>query len=423
MKIQTLRDAEKALQPYIPMVSQLTGKDTTLDRIGPLMSMLGNPHHRLRTIHVAGTSGKTSTCYYIAALLESTGKRVGLTVSPHVDSISERIQINTTPISETDFCSYLSEFLPLVEQSPVAPSYFELLYAFAIWVLDRERVDYLVVETGVGGLFDATNIAQNADKVCVITDIGYDHQSILGHTLSEIASQKAGILHAGNQAFMYEQSPEVMKAVHERAAAVGAIVHTIREADTAPQLPLPEQMPAFQKRNWLLAHRAFRYVAQRDSLPVDNTQAISATQSLQIPGRMEVTHIGGKTLIMDGAHNQQKMAAFVNSFRQRHPGQKATVMAAFKTGKDYEAALSILAPITNTLIATSFNTSQDLPAVATDPALVASHAASAGITTVIIEPDHTAAYDKLLRSHDHICIVTGSFYLLGQLRNERTSQY
>src|SRR5579884_2662316 len=114
--IQTIKDAEKALLPYVPLVSQLTGKDTTLERIKPLMAIVGHPEEKLRVIHIAGTSGKTSTAYYMASLLQTSGVKVGLTVSPHVDSITERVQINGQPLSEKVFCQELTQFLQFVQQ-------------------------------------------------------------------------------------------------------------------------------------------------------------------------------------------------------------------------------------------------------------------------------------------------------------------
>ncbi len=198
MNIRSIQEAEAALLPYVPLVAELTGKDTTLDRIVPLMKLLGDPQDKLKIIHLAGTSGKTSTAYYMSALLQATGKKVGLTVSPHIDTIAERVQIDGLPLPETEFCRELGIFLDIVEFAEAPPSYFELLYAFALWVFERQQVDYAVVETGMGGLYDATNVASRPDKVCVITDIGFDHTHILGKTLPEIAAQKVGIVHDHN---------------------------------------------------------------------------------------------------------------------------------------------------------------------------------------------------------------------------------
>src|SRR5665213_201515 len=115
MSIDNFKDAEDALRPYIPLVKELPGKDTVLDRITPLMAVLGNPENKVKTIHIAGTSGKTSTAYYISALLSRAGVNVGLTVSPHIYKISERTQVNGQPLDELTFCNKLAEFLDIVE--------------------------------------------------------------------------------------------------------------------------------------------------------------------------------------------------------------------------------------------------------------------------------------------------------------------
>ena len=120
--ITNFSDVEQALKPYIPLVKKLTGKDTVLDRIVPLMDFLGHPEDKIKAIHIAGTSGKTSTAHYISSLLTEAGLKVGLTISPHIDKVSERVQINNKPLSERLFCSLLSEFLDLLDQSKIKPS-------------------------------------------------------------------------------------------------------------------------------------------------------------------------------------------------------------------------------------------------------------------------------------------------------------
>ena len=205
MNIVNIDQAIAELQKYVPAVARYSGDDMTLDRMWPLLSAVGNPHKKLKTIHIAGTSGKTSTSYYIAALLKASGQRTGMTVSPHVDSITERLQIDGSPVSDDLFCSYLSEFLDLITDVDPQPSYFELMIAFVLWVFARENLDYVVLETGMGGLFDGTNVVTRSDKICVITDIGLDHTQILGNNVEQIAAQKAGIIHKGNHVFTYKQ--------------------------------------------------------------------------------------------------------------------------------------------------------------------------------------------------------------------------
>lgn len=419
MKIRNLEEANAALLPYVPLVAQLTGKDTTLDRIWPLMAALGNPQQKVPIVHIAGTSGKTSTAYFMAALLGATGKRVGLTVSPHVDSVTERVQIGGTPISDEQFCDYLGKYLELVEATNIRPSYFELLYAFSFWVFEREGVEYAVVETGMGGLHDATNVADAPNKLCIITDIGYDHMHLLGSTLPEIAAQKAGIIHPGNTAFKYRQTPEIDDVFQRWAKEQEAEMRWVDEAAERQKTSrLADDMALFQQRNWLLAHTAFDWLRQRDGLPSLDEAQLAQTQQVQVPGRMDIRHDSGKTIVMDGAHNGQKMQTFLASFRQRFPGERPAVLLALKEGKESAEVSRLLATITDDAIVTTFETSQDLPARAIDPQLLTAELQKAGVGHVEVIPDLSAAYAALLGRPNPVCIVTGSFYLLSQLREK-----
>jgi dihydrofolate synthase / folylpolyglutamate synthase len=400
------------LLEYVPLVKQLSGKDTVLDRIVPLMERAGNPQDRLKVVHIAGTSGKTSTAYFMAALLKASGSSVGLTVSPHVDTITERVQLNGLPISDALFCAELTAFLEIVEQVEQKPSYFELLYAFSLWVFERSGVDYAVIETGMGGLFDATNVVRRADKVCIITDIGYDHIHILGDTLAQIAGQKIGIAHTGNNVFTYQQQPEVMGVYRDWIARQQAVLHTI---DPTPS-DTPAGLPDYQYRNWYLACKTYEFLAGRDALPDLTPTAVAQTQHTNVPARMDTKTIQNKTVIMDGAHNEQKIQAFTESYKRLYPDTKPVILVAFKSGKDYRATISTLAGITNEIIVSTFNTTQDLPAVAATPKDIADDFRHAGVDTVHEIPDPHEAFQYLLTTEGAIKIVTGSFYLISQIR-------
>jgi dihydrofolate synthase/folylpolyglutamate synthase len=372
------------------------------------MELLGNPHDRLKVIHIAGTSGKTSTAYYLAALLTVSGMKVGLTVSPHVDSVRERVQINGLPLSEAEFCMELGAFLEIVKQAGQQPTYFELLYAFALWVFDRQKVDYAVVETGMGGTHDATNVARREDKLCVITDIGLDHTHLLGETVAQIAEQKAGIIHAGNHVIMYEQSPEVMDVINKRVDNHEASIQVIEQPTKKETL--------YQYRNWYLAERAYKYLCSRDELTNLTKQVLEETQQIQVPARMEVIQKESKTIVMDGAHNAQKMTAFVESFQAQYPTRKAVVLMALKEGKEYEELVNIMAPIAAKVITTTFETTQDLPVVSMDPAVIAQAFEQTGVPSQNV-PNQHQALQTLVEAPEQIAIITGSFYLLSQIRN------
>lgn len=418
MTIRNIQEANLALQHYVPLVAQLTGKDTTLARIQPLMKLLGNPQDKLRVIHIAGTSGKTSTAYYLSALLSATGKKIGLTVSPHVDSVAERIQINGKPLSEQVFCQELAEFLTIIQKAPEPPSYFELLYAFSCWVFARQDVDYAVIETGMGGLHDATNVAARPDKVCVITDIGLDHTHILGKTLKDIATQKIGIVHENNQVFTFAQSPEVMAVFEGWANRHHAVLHSTTQDAKRQASGLDfSGIPNYQARNWLLAHWVHEYLVIRDNLQSLTSKVLLQTLTIKIPARMEILRVKGKTVIMDGAHNKQKMSALVDAFRELYPGVKPAIVISLKHDKDYKDVAALLCTLAARVIITSFDSSQDLPVKPMDPELLAKAFDGRVPTKVIADP--VAATRALLDSPEPIGLITGSFYLLSQIRNNK----
>src|SRR5581483_7745687 len=160
----------------------------TLDTINAVMELVGNPQDKVKVLHVAGTSGKTSTAYYLASLLKANGASVGLCVSPHLIEVNERVQIDLKPLPERDFCDGLGQFWDLATSTGLKPSYFEMLVAFPYWEFARRGLDYVVMEVGVGGLLDGTNVVHSENKVCIITDIGLDHTKLLGDTIPEIAA-------------------------------------------------------------------------------------------------------------------------------------------------------------------------------------------------------------------------------------------
>jgi dihydrofolate synthase/folylpolyglutamate synthase len=415
--IRTIEDANTALRPYVPLVSQLTGKQTTLRRIQPLMKLLGNPQDKLRVIHIAGTSGKTSTAYFLSALLTASGKTVGLTVSPHVDSVTERVQINNKPLADAAFCEELSEFLVILKKAPEPPSYFELLYAFSLWVFVRHNVDYAVVETGMGGLFDATNVVSRPDKVCVITDIGLDHTHILGTTLPEIAAQKIGIVHDHNEVFTYKQSDDVMAVFNDWVAKHHAhlTITTYSAEQQASKLDF-SGVPHYQERNWLLAYKVYCYLLEQDNLTSLTSQALLRSLRIRIPARMDTRTLHGKKIIMDGAHNAQKMTAFLDSFQALYPRKKPVVVIALKHDKDYQGVADLVSAIAARVIVTTFSASQDLPVEAMDPQVLAK--AFDKNVPVVVVADPLAATRAMLSSAEPIGIITGSFYLLSEIRNK-----
>ena len=387
----------------------------TLDRMTDLMAKLGNPQNDYKVIHIAGTSGKTSTAYYAAAMLTQTGMKVGLTVSPHVDEINERVQINMLPMPETEFCSELSQFLNIVEETKVKPSYFELLIAFMFWEFKRQNVDYAVIEVGLGGLLDGTNVIDRSDKVCVITDIGLDHTKILGDKLADIATQKAGIILPGNEFFCSKQTPEVMDIFRKVAEQKKA---KLNELGSLKKPDLINDLPGFQKRNWSLAFETVEYIINRDELVQLDDEKLEKTTQTYIPARMEIIDYENKKLIIDGSHNQQKLHALISAIKQLFPGTDVAVMVGLLEEKDDQLHLALqeIADLSDNIIATSFSADQDVPKLPMEPSRMADLLKTIGVSKVIAIDDPKKAFLTLTKYPEPVILVTGSFYLLNEVR-------
>lgn len=406
--ITTFSDAERELNQFVPTGPQTT--NYTLDTIKQLMSFIGNPQDQLRVIHVAGTSGKTSTAYYIAGLLNAVGYTTGLTVSPHITHINERTQIDMQPLPQDEYCHDMAEFLELVDTSGLQPSHFELLVAFSYWVFASHKVDIAVVEVGLGGLLDGTNVVSRADKVCVITDIGFDHEQILGDTLAKIAAQKAGIIQPKNDVFMYEQSAEVMDVVRQTVETKQAHLRVVAPT-TIGHI---EDIPSFQQRNFTLASSVVTFVLERDGHVQATDEQILSAAHTHIPGRMEIIRYKDKLLILDGAHNKQKISALVSAVKQQFPNADMTLLVSFGQNKQasVDASLKSLRQLGSSIIITKFNKGQDEARSGMEPSDLLIRAEHAGFTAITVEEDVPAALELLVKAKSDVGLVVGSLYLI-----------
>ncbi len=414
MQIKSFKEANKILRGYIPAGHSMRGA-YTLERMQKLMEELGNPQENYKTIHIAGTSGKTSTAYYISAFLKAAGKKAGLTISPHIDEINERVQLNLSPMAEADFCRELGKFISIVNKLSVKPTYFELMVAFAYWEFAEAKVDYAVVEVGLGGLLDGTNVVKRPDKICVITDIGLDHTEVLGKTLTAITAQKAGIIHPHNPVMMYQQSDEIMEIVREVADQQQSELHEIIKPVPSE---LPKNLPLFQRRNWYLGSKVYGLVAWRDKLPALTAEQLKTTAKTYVPARMEIVESKDKTIIMDGAHNAQKMKALISSFKDKFPGVKTATMLSMTEHRKFplEAALKQVLSISDHLIITTFYLEQEVHKEPLNPLRLAEICARLGFTDIEIIEDPEEAFRALMKRPEKHLLITGSFYLLNHIR-------
>jgi dihydrofolate synthase/folylpolyglutamate synthase len=411
MQITDFAEAQAALRRFY-------GKPSgpyTLEVMRTLLAHVGNPQDTLRVVHIAGTSGKTSTSYFAASLLKTAGLKVGLTVSPHVDEINERVQIDLLPLPEAVFCRELGEFLELVASCEAQPSYFEVMVAFAYWEFARQKVDYAVVEVGMGGLLDGTNVIDRADKLCIITDIGLDHTEILGSTIGEIATQKAGIIQTNNEIYMYDQGAEVMDAVVARQHEVGgATLHLVPQMSPTTIVGLP----LFQERNFCLAEAAIQHLLKRDGHTVLGDVQLQQAAEVYIPARMERLQRGDKTIIVDGSHNAQKLQTLFDSIDHEFPDVPRAALVGFVDGDTFrlQQSLATLQANVKHIITTSFYSEKDYPKHSVTPEVVLEAAHKLGWNDVDVESEPADALRKLLARPEPLLIVTGSFYLLNHIR-------
>lgn len=404
-----------------------------LKRTEWLLAQLDHPEHRYPILHIAGTNGKGSTAACIAAILQAAGLRVGLYTTPHLHTFRERIQIDGRPIPEEQFAALTGELVPLNRRlAGVRPDWgeataFEFSTVLAFLGFARVGVQVAVIEVGLGGRLDATNVV--LPEVSVITPVSLDHTHILGDTLTGIAAEKGGIIKSGRPVICGPQPPEALTML-ERLAADRASPFFVAGRDwrfsgTPEGFDLLGPWGHYrdlrlsligphQVENAATAVAACWMLGQR-GLPVSEQAIRAGLAVVHWPGRLEVVR-ERPTIIVDGAHNvggaEQLAAAIRASFRWR----RLTLILGIGSGKDVEGIVQALAPIADHLIATASYHPRAVP-----PALIAAAAVFAGLRASTHVEDAETLDDALRRalaeteSEDLIC-VAGSLYLVAEAR-------
>lgn len=439
MIIRTFNQAEEYLNSFVSKgFKYIFQGEIGLERVKDFLKLLGNPQEKLKIIHVAGTSGKGSTCYLISSLLKSHGFKVGLHQSPHLTDVRERFQINNQIISKKEFIFYLNKIIPIIDEACLVStnlSYFEILVGLAFYIFAEKKVDYAVIETGLGGLYDATNTISRSDKLSVLTKIGLDHMNVLGKIIEKIAYQKAMIINKNSQAISIKQDPKAEKVIkeiaEEKMAKImfvdvrNAYMRSVRRGRFYADPNIFERFNLigdYQKENANLALAAVNYLSQRDGFEVDKEKVGVVFQTAYFPGRFDVKKIKNKTVIFDGAHNPQKMEAFISSLIKKYPDKKFNFLLAFKKGKDYKEMLKVIisCAIVHKIIITSFLTeNQDMINSSEDPIVVGNaymRSVRGGrfYADPIIIPNLKNAWETILQEDEPI-VVTGSLYLVGEV--------
>jgi dihydrofolate synthase/folylpolyglutamate synthase len=402
---------QDAVQLLYALGNEILTAKMGLERISTLLTALGNPERSYGVVHVAGTNGKGSTCAMIEAGLRASGIRTGLYTSPHLIEPTERIQIAGLPVSPEQF----AQAFQVVHQTAAKldldchPTYFETVTAMGFWLFREMRVDTAVVEVGLGGRLDATNVVQPA--LTVLTPIDFDHQTFLGNTIESIAAEKAGILKQGVPAVVSRQHPEAMQVIESRADLLNVSI-TKTEDFKLHDLQLDERGSTFNGLRCPLAgeHQVENAVA-----------ALLALRSLGIPpdgiadthwpGRLE--HVSpNPDIILDGAHNPAGARALAKYLQRFYSHRRLWLIFGAMRDKAVEEVSGILFPLAQELILTAPSNPR-----AANPAELQA-LAGRGETA----PDVAAALARLhQRGHqedlsEDVVVITGSLYLIGEAR-------
>jgi len=350
-------------QEAIDYIEQYAWSTTRLglDRTRELLEKLGDPQKELKFIHVAGSNGKGSTCAMSAAILQAAGYHTGLYISPYIQNFCERMQVDGENIPGNMLASITERVMLLADEMEDHPSQFELVTAIAMEFFKESRCDIVVLEVGMGGALDSTNVI-DAPEVAVITNIGLEHTEYLGDTLEKIAATKAGIIKPGCHAVCYDGAPEVTEVVrsvcHENRVSLRCVdfsrITPVSETldgqkflwDGTPMhlallgghqlhntATVLETVEALRERGWKISDEAVRY----------------GIANVKWPARMEI--LGKSPLfLLDGGHNPQCAEALASGLKKLLPGEKAVFLLGVLADKDYPAIMQTVLPLANEFI-------------------------------------------------------------------------
>lgn len=408
----------------------------SLERMERLLSLVGNPHKKLATVHIAGTKGKGSTATMLARMLEANGYSVGLYTSPHVVDLHERIAIDGRNISDSELLSLINRIYAPVEKMAKdnnTPTFFEIFTAMSFMYFVDKKIDIAVIETGLGGRLDSTNVIEPA--VVGITSISIDHQNLLGNTIDSIAREKAGVIKKGIPVVSVPQDPLAMKELKKAAAAVKAPLtvtgkdidfsyrfESSREHGPHTRICLTTPTSKFEHLRVPLPgeHQAINCglaIAMLDMLKaggykIDDAKAAAGLKEIKMPGRMEIIHRDPRILI-DAAHNAASIKALISAIGQHIPYDSMIVIFGCGNDKDVHGMLQQLQYGADKAIFTRSNSPKAMnPQELAD---IYTEICGKMCQTAMSLTEALRIASSAIGKEDLIC-VTGSFYLVGQAK-------
>ena len=350
------------------------GHKPGLERTRALLSALGDPHKALRFVHVAGTNGKGSTAAMLDSCLRAAGYRTGLFTSPYINRFNERVQVDGVPIPDGDLVRLVERVQPAAAAMADTPTEFEFITALGMLWFAEQRCDIVVLEVGLGGALDSTNVI-DPPECAVITALGLDHVKELGPTLADIAAAKAGIIKPGSPAVSYGGAPEADRVIAAAAHACGApltVVDFTRlrlrgagldgqtfDFDGLAGLTLP-LLAGYQPRNAAVAVTALRALRAR-GWDIPDEAIRRGLASVRWPGRFELLR-RSPPFLLDGSHNAHGMRATADSLRSLFPGQKFVFLVSIMADKDADEMLRLLLPLAKAFVTVTAPSPRAIPA-------------------------------------------------------------
>jgi dihydrofolate synthase/folylpolyglutamate synthase len=431
------RELAAPRQPALGGTAGAAAQKFDLRNISILADRLDNPHRACPCVHIAGTNGKGSTAAMLDSILRAAGLRTGLYTSPHLVRINERIRVAGEDISDADFAATFSRVHAFIEvllasgSLAAHPTYFECLTAMAFDQFARAPVDFAVYEVGMGGRLDATNVV--TPEVAVITQIDFDHESFLGHSIEEIAAEKAGIIKPGAWVVSSAERPEARAVIARRCAEQGARlvevdvayqVENLRSengcyrADVLParsphRIPLALAIPGrYQVRNALAALAAARVLAER-GFPVDDVGIARGIAATRWPGRLELVQ-QHPAVFLDGTHNPAGARALLEFWHEHFAGRNIHLVYGAMRDKAVDEIAGLLFPRAASVTLTEPRQTRAITAA--ELARIAGHFVSSGRLEVVPDPAEALEHALSLAAPDDAVFATGSLYLAGDLR-------
>jgi dihydrofolate synthase/folylpolyglutamate synthase len=422
--------------------TQAAAAKFNLENITTLAKALGHPEKKYSCVHIAGTNGKGSTAVFLESILRAEGYRTGLYTSPHLEKINERIKVNGESISDDAFADVFSRMLPVIEELladgtlRAHPTFFECITAIAFLYFAESAVQVAVLETGLGGRLDATNIV--TPRVSVITRIDYDHENFLGHSLREIAIEKAGIikpdvpvviatqhqqarmvlLHRANELHAPVAETDNMFTIEAEKMLNGCVRASVKENASEKILQVaPRLHGRFQLQNALNA-AATALVLSENGTPLSDQSIEQGIASATWPGRIEKVQ-SNPDVYLDGAHNPSAARELATYLKENLDGRKIIFVFGALRDKAVDEIAGTLFPLAGEVIFTQPNTSRAISAMQ-----LAEIAGYHAVSQTIIPNAREAL--RLALSHakpDDVICITGSLYLVGELRGRWGSPF